>query len=113
MQKGKCPNCGKHIPLLSAGDMDEHYGITPNVLQHAKEMGNFPDPWISFGNRAVYLKSDIEAYAKDRARAKTDKTVAELRSLLDALPESERDEAIQSLTASDKGAVVSRRRTKA
>lgn len=113
MQQGKCPHCGKNIGLLSAGDMQEEYGITPNVLQHAKETGNFPEPWISFGNRAVYLRADIASYSKNRARAKTEKTVAELKALLEALPESERDEALHSLTGDGGARSTSRRRQKA
>jgi hypothetical protein len=77
--------------------MQEEYGITPNVLQHAREQGHFPKPWLKFGNRDIYLNDDIADYAKTRARAKTEKTVNELRSLLDALPESEKNEALRSL----------------
>lgn len=92
-----CPHCHQEIPLVGAGDLDREFGIGPNALQHARETGRFPEPWLSFGNRKIYLRHDIEEYVSERGRAKVEKAVKDILTSIETLPEAERSEAMELL----------------
>lgn len=83
--------------MAGAGDLERDFGIGPNALQHARETGKFPEPWMSFGNRNIYLRSDIETYVAERGRAKIEQAVQTVLTSIDALPDGEKDEALRLL----------------
>lgn len=85
-----CPHCKKEIDLIGAGDLRGEYGIGPNSVAHFREKGLFPEPWMTFNNRHVWLRSSVDGYVTERSRAKLDSNVAELMSALENLPERER-----------------------
>lgn len=100
MQTAECPHCRKPIEIISAKDLDDDYGISPNALQHAREKDEFPEPWLEFANRNIWLKSVIDEYASRRTHERVSKRVQELHALLDTLPEQERDEIVAALKSS-------------
>jgi hypothetical protein len=91
-----CPHCGSVIDLVSAGDLGA-YGINANALQHAREQGMFPAPWLSFGNRNIWLRDEVERYAEQRARKKIARNVNSLVRSLSTLPQNERTAALKML----------------
>jgi hypothetical protein len=98
-----CPHCGKAITLVGASDLDKDYGLNGNRLQYARDSGRFPEPWLKFGNRNIYLKSDVEAYMQDRAQEGTEKAIQTLQAMLDSLPPSEAKKALESLSRPSRG----------
>lgn len=95
----KCPNCGKDIHLVGARELKNEYGIGPNSVQHAREKGRFPEPWLSFANRNIWIRRDIDAYVKERSQSRVEMTVKELLKALDHLPPSAREAARKELDA--------------
>jgi len=91
--EAKCPNCGKGIALAGAKELAEEFNIGANALQHARERGTFPAPWLSFGNRNIWLAEDINGYVSSRGRARVEKTVTELMNVIASLPGPEGAEA--------------------
>lgn len=92
-----CPHCGKHVELVGPGDLKDDFGIGPNALQHAREKGSMPEPWIALNNRNLWLLSDIETFVAERGRAKVEATVKDLMNALSSLPDGERREAFKLL----------------
>jgi hypothetical protein len=90
-----CPNCGKTIDLVGASDLKDEFELSPNTVQHARDKGKFPEPWLSFGNRNIWLRSVVENYIKDRNTKQLESTVAELMKALDELPVQERKAVIE------------------
>lgn len=88
-----CPHCGKEIELVGAKELKDDFGLGPNSVQHARDRGRFPNPWLSFGNRKVYLRDTISAYIEDKSRAKIEATVHELVGAISNLPAEEQAEA--------------------
>jgi hypothetical protein len=78
----KCPHCKKTIDLVGARELDADFSIGSNHVQHARERGTFPEPWLAFGNRMIYLRRDIEAYVSDREGATARKAVELLKKTL-------------------------------
>ena len=93
----KCPHCGKRIDLVGAKELKDDFDLGPNAVTHARERKRFPAPWIEFGNRHVYLRSDIERYVEDRSRATVEATVGQLTAALENLPPAERTKAKKML----------------
>lgn len=93
----RCPHCDKEIELLSPSDLREDYGYRPNPLELLIKKGEFPAPALTFENRRIWLRSDIDNYSERRNREKAEKLVAEFSETLAALPETERDAAMKLL----------------
>jgi predicted DNA-binding transcriptional regulator AlpA len=91
-----CPNCGAGIDLVGAKELREDYGISDNTLTYYKRR-DFPDPWLRFGNRWVWLRSDVEAWIKKRERQTIEKAAASLTKALEGLSEDDRAEAVRML----------------
>lgn len=89
----KCPHCAKDIDLVGARELKDEYGLGPNTVQHARERGKFPDPYLSFGNRNIWLRDSVQSYVEDRSKAKVESTVTDLLKALETLPEGSRKEA--------------------
>lgn len=92
-----CPHCGKDIQLIGAAELKEEFGLGPNTVQHARDKGRFPEPWLSFGNRNIWLRETIEEYVKSRKETQIESTIAELMKALDGLPEGDREAALEKL----------------
>lgn len=97
MQTARCPHCGKDIEIVTARDLEVDYGITPNMLQHAREREAFPAPWLEFPNRNIWLKKDIDAYATERTQERVERGVGELNKLLELMSEPERKAVLEKL----------------
>lgn len=97
-----CPNCGKSIELVGPADLKDEYGISANVLQHEREKGRLPEPWINLNNRNLYLRSDIQGFVSDRGRARVENTVRDLMAALQTLPDGEREEALKLIKSEAK-----------
>jgi hypothetical protein len=82
MESPKCPNCGKEISLIGAGELKDEMGIGPNTIQHAREKGTFPQPWLSFANRNIYLRSDAEEFNRVRLEARRSRQLEDLQKTL-------------------------------
>ena len=95
--KAKCPNCGKDIDLVGAKELSDDYGINANSLQYARDSGKFPEPWVSFGNRNVWLREDVEKFVSERGKEKVESTVRDLLKTLENLPDSDRTTTIEEL----------------
>lgn len=93
----ECPNCHKPIDLVGPKELKEDFGIGPNSVQHARDKGKFPAPWLSFPNRNIWVRQMIEAYVEERSRARLESTVAELTKALEGLPAVERRQAKRML----------------
>lgn len=93
-----CPHCGEDIELVGQRELSDHYSMGPNPVAHARSLGIFPLPVLSFGNRNMWLKSDIDAYVEKRTRENVSKLVASLEDELRRLPEPERKLARELLT---------------
>jgi hypothetical protein len=89
----KCPNCGEPIDLVGASDLKSDYGLSANSVQHARERGQFPEPYLSFNNRHIWLRADVQAYLEARSKAKLDRTVEELSQTFAKLSPAEKTEA--------------------
>jgi hypothetical protein len=98
MPSARCPHCGETIEVVSSKDLYERYNITPNALQHAREKDAFPDAWLEFPKRNVWLKADIDAFASQRAEQRVEKSIEEMTKLLDGveLPEDRRKALLAS-----------------
>lgn len=87
-----CPHCHKVIDLVGAKQLADDYGLSSNTVQHYKTRG-FPEPVLTFGNRRIYLRRDIDNWYKERSRNRVVSTVETLMRDLDHLPEKEKEEA--------------------
>jgi hypothetical protein len=86
----KCPHCGEAIEVLAPKEMDE-LGINSNKRQYRKRNDDsFPDPWMSFENRDVWLRDDITLYLSR-------KEMEGLQSLTEAIGKMDPDEALKLL----------------
>ena len=97
-----CPHCGKPIELVGQKELSEDYGIGPNPVAHARSLGLFPLPVLSFGNRNMWLKGDIEAYIEGRSREKIAKLVEDFEQAIAILPETEREQAREMMLSKKK-----------
>jgi hypothetical protein len=77
-----CPHCGKDIEFLSPRELRDEFGINSNKSQYAKSKGRFPEPWISFNNRDLYLREDITLYASRGSAEAVEKAVETLKTRL-------------------------------
>ena len=93
-----CPHCGKDIELVGAAELKDEFGLGPNTVQHARDKGRFPEPWISFGNRNIWLRSVISEYVQKRKNGELEQTITELMKSLQELPETDREAVIERLT---------------
>ena len=91
-----CPHCEKPIELVGAAELKTEYGLTSNSVQHYKTRG-FPEPVLTFGNRHIYLRSDVERFVENRSRANVEKAVDALMRDLEHLPNGERATARRML----------------
>lgn len=92
-----CPHCGKPIELVGQKELSEEYGIGPNPVQHARSLGMFPVPVLEFGNRNMWLRSQIEEYIEERSREKIAKLVQDFEQTIATLPAADREQAIEML----------------
>jgi hypothetical protein len=93
----KCPHCGKTIDLVGAKELKEDFGLGPNSVQHARSRGRFPAPWLSFGNRQIFLRDVIRGYVEERSRATIERSLDELLPAASRLSDKERQEALRLL----------------
>jgi hypothetical protein len=78
----KCPHCGNPIEVLAPKEMNE-LGINSNKRQYRKRNDeSFPDPWMSFENRDVWLRDDITLYLS-RKKLEGVKTLSETIGSMD------------------------------
>lgn len=98
MAKLRCPNCKKPIELIGQKELTEEYGLGPNPVAHQRSQGVFPEPTLSFGNRNMWIRTDIDVYVEERKRERVAKLVEDFSDTLAALPETERESALQMLT---------------
>ena len=98
MQTAKCPHCGKDIEVVTAKDLEDDFSISANALQHAREREKFPEPWLKYPNRALWIKSDIDEYASSRTRERVAQRLEELDRLLGGMPEDERKAVLAALS---------------
>jgi len=89
----KCPHCGKPIDLIGTRELRDKFHLTDNQIQHAREQGKMPDPWLSLENRFLYLREDIIEYVEERSRVRVGGAVKEILSAIQNLPEKEQVEA--------------------
>lgn len=93
----KCPHCGEDIDLIGQKEITEEFHIGPNPVAHLRAQGLFPEPVLSFGNRNVWLRADVDRYMEERSRERIAKLVEDFDQTLAALPEKERERARQML----------------
>jgi hypothetical protein len=99
----KCPHCGQEIDLVGPSDLNKDFGINPNALQHAREKGTLPAPWLKMNNRNLWLRADIDEYVVQQGRAKVESTVRDLMKAVSSLPEAERAEAFKLIQQQNPG----------
>ena len=87
-----CPHCHNAIDLVGAKELNVDYNLSSNSVQHYKTRG-FPEPVLTFGNRRIYLRRDIDNWYEERSRSRVVSAVETLMRDLDHLPEKERGEA--------------------
>jgi hypothetical protein len=92
-----CPNCDHEIALVGAKELAADYGFSTNAIQYAREKGRFPEPWLRFGNRFIYLRDEMELHLSKRGNEEVDRAIERVVKALDALPERERQAARSSL----------------
>lgn len=97
--EARCPNCGKDIHLVGARELKEDYGIGPNSVQHAREKGKFPEPWLSFANRNIWIREVIDSYVTERSQRQVETTVRDLLKALDHLSGEAREEAKKQIAS--------------
>lgn len=105
-----CPNCGKDIHLVGARELKEDYGIGPNSVQHAREKGRFPEPWLSFANRNIWIREVIDSYVTEKSQKTVETTVKDLLRALDHLSGDAREEARKQLAAAGLAATPRKRK---
>lgn len=88
-----CPHCKKEIDLVGAKELKDDYGLSPNTVQHARDRGNFPESFMSFGNRNLWLRETIQGYMEERSRSRVESHVTELMRALEHMPADAREEA--------------------
>ena len=93
----RCPHCAGEIELVGAKELADEHGLTLNEIQYARGKGRFPEPWLAFGNRIIYLRSDIERYVKDRGKKRLERTLARLEEDLAQLTDGDRRGVLSSL----------------
>lgn len=103
MSRISCPHCGEPIELVGQKELSEEYGMGPNPVAHARSLGTFPIPVLQFGNRNMWLRSDIEHYIEDKSRERIAKLVHDFEQTISILPEPEREKAREMLTADSGG----------
>lgn len=91
-----CPNCKKDIQLVGAKELAEDFGLLPNSVQHYRTRG-FPEPIMRFGNRYIYLRSDVEEFARNRIKKKLGGSVEALIRDLEKIPPEAQDEIRRQL----------------
>lgn len=92
-----CPHCKKPIELVGAAELKDEFGLGPNSVQHLRDKGRFPEPWLSFGNRNIWLRETIENFVEERRTTKLEDTITELMKALKDLPEADREAALTKL----------------
>lgn len=102
MSELECPHCGQKIELVGQKELGEDYGMGPNPVAHARQLGLFPTPVLSFGNRNMWLRRDIDSYVEERSRERIAKLVEDFERTISVLPEPERKQAREILTSSSK-----------
>ena len=95
----QCPHCGKTIELVGQRELTEDYGMGPNPVQHARTQGTFPIPVLQFGNRNMWLRSDIESYIEERSRERIARLVEDFEQTIAILPDKEREQARKMLSS--------------
>lgn len=86
-----CPHCGKDVDLVGQRELTEEYGMGPNPVAHARQLGLFPLPVLSFGNRNMWLRQDIDNYVEERSRERIAKLVEDFEKTISVLPDSEKE----------------------
>ena len=96
MDNPVCPHCNKPIELMGAKELGDEYGIGPNSVSHARKRGHFPEPFLSFGNRNLYLRSAIEAWVLEHRQPKgklpPEVLAQQFAAMLEELPPARRKE---------------------
>ena len=99
----QCPHCGNTITIVGAKELADEYGLGPNSVIHARKRGDFPNPWLTFGNRNLYLKADIDKWVTENRQPTVDLPPAilaqQLEKLLEELPDDKRREINRLLAA--------------
>lgn len=96
----KCPKCSNKIELVGQNELSDEFGMAPNTA--ARKSEDMPDPVLNFGNRLMWLRSDIEAYAEQRATERLGKLLENIERTIAALPAAERESARRLLAERSK-----------
>ena len=102
MENPVCPHCKKEIDLMGAKELADEFGLGPNSVSHARKRGDFPNPFLSFGNRNLYLRSEIEGWVVEYRQLKPASPAVLARqfaALLENLPAQERKELQKIIAA--------------
>lgn len=94
----RCPHCGKDIELIGQKELTEEYELGPNPVAHRRQQGVFPEPALSFGNRNMWLRGEIETYLEQQSRERVEKLIEDFDRTIAALPETEQARARKMLT---------------
>lgn len=94
-----CPNCDKVIHLVGARELRDEFSIGPNSVANAREKGKFPEPWLSFANRNIWIRKDVEEYVSRRSAQRVEEHVSALIKALDHLPPEAKRDARKALEA--------------
>jgi hypothetical protein len=89
----QCPHCGNTIDIVGPSELKEQFGLNSNHVQHARDRGKFPDPYLELGNRNLWLRATIEDYVDTRSRLRLESTLEEMLNTLDTMDEETRAEA--------------------
>lgn len=93
----RCPHCGKDIELIGQKELSEEYNLGPNPVAAQRAQGVFPEPVLSFGNRNMWLRSEIDVYVEQRAQERIAKLVEDFDRTIAELPEVEQKRARKML----------------
>lgn len=92
-----CPHCRKQIELVGQRTLGDEYELGPNKVIAAQQRGKFPAPVLDFGNRKMWLKSDIDRYVRELSNERIAKLVQDFEQYIAILPEDERKQARELL----------------
>ena len=92
-----CPHCGESIELVGQRELTEKYHLGPNPVAALRQQGSFPAPVLSFGNRNMWFREQVESYLEERRQLELQRFVEGFKEKLAELPETERAEAIKML----------------
>lgn len=96
----KCPHCEKAIELVGSTEIEREFGLNSNQIQYRQRRQEFPEPWLKFGNRTIWLKRDIESLEAERRKRELDEATNKVREALASvtLTDEERQLLLKQIT---------------